>query len=611
MENKLEKRLLEEILIFDGGMGTEIYKRNFFINTCFEELNLSAPKVIADIHSEFSKAGAEVLTSNTFGANRNKLAKFGFANKVAEINKAGIKLARENANEGALIAGSVGPVGEIPYNSGIKESDIIEILSEQIIALKEGGADFIMFETIPSLRDLELTIKSIEKIKEIPYVLSLTVSRTGESSKGESLKKLLSAIKNTQYKPTAVGINCGLGPEALLSVIEKLLPLCSYPIIAQPNAGVPRNVDNRTIFMSNPEYFTTYASRYVNMGVRAVGGCCGTTPEHVKDMARSIKPMNKNSFAKTAAISISEEILQTPTPTAEKSKFGLKLSKKEWIRTVEIVPPRGYELKDIIEKATLCKNAGVDAINIPDGPRASSRMSPILASLMIQEKAGIETILHFCCRDRNLIGMQSDLLGCAAVGIKNLLFITGDPPKLGNYPYASAVFDADSIGMAKIQSNLNRGVDIGGTSIGCKTEALIGVGADPNAIDMKREIRRTIEKIEAGAEFIITQPVFTPAALLSFIEKIESYNIPIIAGIWPLASYRNAEFMKNEVPGVIVPDSVMKRMASHESKEKQREEGIKIARESVEAVHSYVRGIQVSAPFGNVEISLKVLEKDF
>lgn len=611
MGNKLEKKLNEEILIFDGGMGTEIYKRHYFINTCFEELNLSAPKIIGEIHCEYSKAGAEILTTNTFGANRNKLSKFGFANKVEEINKAGVKLARENSNENTLIAGSVGPVGEIPYNSGIEESDIIEILSEQIIALKEGGADFIMFETISSLRDLELALKAINKVNDIPYVLSLTVSRTGESSNGESLKKLLAVIKNTQYKPTAIGVNCGLGPEALLSVIEKLLPLCSYPIIAQPNAGVPRSVDNRTIYLSNPEYFTTYASRYVNMGVRGVGGCCGTTPDHIKDLARSIKPMNKNAFAKIATISISEETLQTPTLTGEKSKLGLKLTKKEWIKTIEIVPPRGYDLKDTIAKAILCKNAGIDAINIPDGPRASSRMSPILTSFMIQEKAGIETILHFCCRDRNLIGMQSDLLGCAAVGIKNLLFITGDPPKLGNYPHASAVFDADSIGMVKIQSKLNRGVDIGGTSICNKTEALIGVGADPNAIDMKREIIRIIKKIEAGAEFIITQPVFTPDALLTFIEKIKSYNIPVIAGIWPLASYRNAEFMKNEVPGVVVPDLIMKRMASHKTKEEQCEEGIKIARESIEVIHSYVRGVQVSAPFGNVEVSLRVLGKDF
>lgn len=607
MENILEKKLQESVLIFDGGMGTEIYKRHFFINTCFEELCLSSPKIISDIHQEYSKAGAEVLTTNTFGANRNKLSKFGFGNKVQEINKAGVKLARESAGENTLVAGSAGPIGEIPYNSGIKESDIIDMLVEQVSALKDGGADFIIFETLPSLKDLERSIKAMDKVRDIPYALSLTVSREGESSKGESLKMLLAPLRKIENKPSAIGVNCGLGPEALLSVVEKILKVCTYPIIAQPNAGTPRSVDNRTIYMTSPEYFTTYAMKYVNLGVRGVGGCCGTTPEHIKDLARSVKPTSKNAFSKTISLTIAEDLLQTPVPTESKSKLGAKLVRKEWIKTIELVPPKGYALKDIIEKATLCKNSGIDAINIPDGPRASSRMSPIITSLMIQREAGIETILHFCCRDRNLIGMQSDLLGCAASGIKNLLFVTGDPPKLGNYPHASAVFDADSIGMTKIQSNLNRGVDIGGNSIGNKTEALIGVGADPNAIDIERELRRTIEKIEAGAEFIITQPVFDTTALISFYKKIEKYKIPVIAGIWPLASYRNAEFMKNEVPGVIVPDYVMKRMAKYESREDQRAEGIKIARESIDTIREFVAGVQVSAPLGNVDTSLKVL----
>ncbi len=607
MENILEKKLQESVLIFDGGMGTEIYKRHFFINTCFDELCLSSPKIISEIHNEYFKAGAEVLTTNTFGANWNKLSKFGFGNKVRDINKAGVKLAKENSGENTLIAGSAGPIGEIPYNSGIKESDITDMLTEQVKALKEGGADFIMFETLPSLRDLEHAAIVMDKIRDIPYVLSLTVSRTGETSKGESLKMLLASLSKLQNKPSAIGVNCGLGPEALLSVVEKIVKVCSYPIIAQPNAGTPRSVDNRSIYMTSPEYFTTYAIKYVSLGVRGVGGCCGTTPEHIRDLARSVKPTSKNAFSKTISLTISDDLLQTPILTESKSNLGAKLAKKEWIKTVELVPPKGYALKDVLEKATLCKKSGIDAINIPDGPRASSRMSPIITSLMIQREAGIETILHFCCRDRNLIGMQSDLLGCAAVGIKNLLFVTGDPPKLGNYPYASAVFDADSIGMAKIQSNLNRGVDIGGNSIGNKTEALIGVGADPNAIDMERELKRTIEKIEAGAEFIITQPVFDTSSLISFYKKIEKYNIPVIAGIWPLASYRNAEFMKNEVPGVVVPDSVMKRMAKFELKEDQRAEGISIARESIDTIKSFIAGVQVSAPLGNVDTSLKVL----
>ncbi|MCP4177950.1 MAG: bifunctional homocysteine S-methyltransferase/methylenetetrahydrofolate reductase [bacterium] len=606
MKNILEQRLADEVLIFDGGLGTEIYKRNFFINTCFEELCISAPNIIAEIHESYSNAGADVLTTNTFGANKNKLSKFGFGTKVHEINRAGVKLARENSSENTIIAGSVGPIGDIPYNSGITEEHIIEMLTEQVIALKDAGADFITFETLPSVKDVEYSLGVMKRVKDIPYVISLTVSRDGQTSSGDSLRKLLTPISKIETKPTAIGLNCGIGPEGLLSALEKLMKICHYPLIVQPNAGVPRNIDNRTIYMSSPEYFTTYSLRFVNLGVRGVGGCCGTSPEHIKDLARSIKPITKNAFSQSVNLEISEDILQDPTPLIEKSKLGKKLAKGEWIKTIEIVPPHGYNLDSIITKAIKCKKAHVDAINIPDGPRASSRMSPIITSLMIQEKAGIETILHFCCRDRNLIGMQSDLLGCASADIRNLLFITGDPPKLGRYPNASAVFDADSIGMAQIQSNLNKGVDLGGNSIGNKTEALIGVGADPNAIDIEREITRTAQKIEAGAEFIITQPVFDVKSLLEFVEKIEKYNIPVIAGIWPLVSYRNAEFMKNEVPGVVVPDSVMKRMASKTTKEEQRDEGILLAKEAVAQIRNFIQGIQVSAPFGNVDTSLKV-----
>ncbi|HJO94385.1 MAG TPA: bifunctional homocysteine S-methyltransferase/methylenetetrahydrofolate reductase [Victivallales bacterium] len=606
MENILKKRLTDEVLIFDGGLGTEIYKRNFFINTCFEELCISSPKIIAEIHEAYSNAGADVLTTNTFGANKNKLSKFGFSSKVNQINSAGVKLARANSNDNTIIAGSVGPIGDIPYNSGITDENIIEILSEQVLALKNAGADFITFETLPSMKDVEYSLEVVRRVKDIPYTVSITVSREGMTSSGDSLRKILTPISKIDIKPTAIGLNCGTGPEGLLSALEKLMKICHYPIIAQPNAGTPRSIDNRTIYMTSPEYFTTYSLRFVNLGVRGVGGCCGTSPEHIKDLSRSIKPITKNAFSQSVKLEISEQILQEPTQLKDKSKLGRKLAKGEWIKTVEIVPPHGYNLDGIIIKAIKCKKAEVDAINIPDGPRASSRMSPIITSLMIQQKADIETILHFCCRDRNLIGMQSDLLGCASAKIRNLLFVTGDPPKLGRYPNASAVFDADSIGMAKIQSNLNKGIDLGGNTIGNKTESIIGVGADPNAIDIKREISRTIQKIEAGAEFIITQPVFDVKPLFEFIEKIATYKIPIIAGIWPLASYRNAEFMKNEVPGVVVPDSIMKRMASRSTKEEQRDEGILLARESVEKIKNIIQGIQVSAPFGNVDTAIKV-----
>ena len=607
MKNILQKRLYEDVLIFDGGIGTEIYKNNFFINTCFEDLSLTAPKVISGIHKEYYEAGADVITLNTFGANRNKLSKFGLGDKVKEINTASVNLARECVGEDVLLAGSVGPIGKIPYGSGIKDDDIVEMLVEQISTLKNAGADFIIFETLPNFKDAEFAVKAINQVKGIPYVISFTVNREGESARGGTLPKLLSSFHNVDFKPTAVGLNCGVGPEGLLTALEKLIPVCGYPIIAQPNVGVPKHVDNRTFYMTSPEYFTTYAVRYVNLGVRGIGGCCGTSPEHIKDMARSIRPLTKNAFSKHGEVEVSEDIAQEPVLTENKSKLGAKLAKGEWIKTIEIVPPKGYELESTIKKAIQCRDAGIDAINIPDGPRASSRMSPIITSHFIQEKAQIETVLHFCCRDRNLIGMQSDLLGCATADIKNMLFVTGDPPKLGEYPYASAVFDADSIGMVKIQANLNKGIDLGGNALSKKTEALIGVGADPNAIDFEREINRTKEKIDAGAEFIITQPVFDTKSLFVFLDRIDDYKVPVIAGIWPLASYRNAEFMQNEVPGVVVPDQIMERMAKAETKEEQREEGIKIAKESIAAIKDRVQGVQVSAPFGNVNTAIRVI----
>jgi homocysteine S-methyltransferase len=425
---------------------------------------------------------------------------------------------------------------------------------------------------------------------------------------GESLAPLLRTLDTHSRKPTALGLNCGSGVEGMLGALEKMLPLTDYPVIAQPNAGMPKSVDNRMIYMCSPEYLTTYALRYVNLGVRGIGGCCGIGPGHIRDIARSIRPLAKTHVTHKLAELNAEDQLLEPVPMEKKSKIAAKIARGEWVTTVEITPPRGYDLSSTIEKAIQCREAGIDAINLPDGPRASSRISPIITAIELQEQAGIEVILHFCCRDKNIIGMQADLLGCACKKINNILFITGDPPKLGDYPFASAVFDVDSIGILKIQSRLNRGIDIGGKTIGGTPTAIFaGAGADPNAIDMNREIRRLREKVEAGAEYIITQPVFSVEPLLKFVDSIKELNIPVIAGIWPLASYRNAEFMKNEVPGVVVPDEVMERMAKAESREAQRLEGIEIARECVAAIRSSVQGIQVSAPFGNVNSAIAVI----
>lgn len=607
MTDKLKAMLDKQIVIFDGATGTELYKRDFFINSSYEGLVLSNPDVIAEIHQNYIDAGADVITTNTYGANRNKLQRFGLGDKVAEINRKGVELARGVCGEDHLVGGSVGPVGESSYGKALTDPEIRDILAEQVGALADAGVDFILFESLSNEKGLEYALDVMAGFPDLPYVPSFSGEYDPEVCR-DYIARLITVIQGASHRPTAVGLNCGSGADGTLSLLEVLMPLCPYPVIVQPNAGVPKSVDNRMMYMCSPEYLTTYVVRYVNLGARGVGGCCGIGPEHIRDVVRSVRPLSKTLVAPQFRVIEAEIPLLDPIPVGERSKLSAKLARGEWVTSVEVTPPRGFDLESTIQKAIQCREAGVDAMNIPDGPRASSRISPIVTAIEIQEKAGLEAILHCCCRDKNLIGMQADLLGCACKGINNILFITGDPPKLGDYPFASAVFDVDSIGILKVQSQLNRGVDIGGKTIGKQTSFFGGAGADPNALDMERELRRLREKVESGAEFIITQPVFDVAPLLKMIEAIADLNVPVIAGIWPLASYRNAEFMKNEVPGVVVPDAVMSRMAGAESKEAQRQEGIAIARESIAAIRHAVQGVQVSAPFGNVGTALEVLK---
>lgn len=608
MSDLLRAKLNDHIVIFDGAMGTELYNRNFFLNSCYENLNLTNPDAVLSIHAAYFDAGAEIMTTNTYGANRLKLSRHGLAEQIGEINRAGVHLARRAGDETTLVAGSVGPLGR-EQMSGHQQDELIDIFGEQIEFLQSAGADFILGESMPSLSDARLFLKAVEKYANIPYMISFAVDRDLSLAFGEELAPFMSEILGAGKQPTAIGLNCGIGPEPMLAALEKLVKVSPYPIIAQPNAGVPKSIDNRTIYMCSPEYLTTYAIRFVSLGVRGVGGCCGTTPEHIFDLARSVRPMRHTPRVKEIT-SVAEKARELPeVPVALRSKLAAKISNGEFIKTVEITPPRGFSLDDTIAKAATCKAAGVDAINLPDGPRASSRISSLITACEIQSKAGIETILHCCCRDKNLIAMQADLLGCARMGVNNILFITGDPPKLGDYPFASGVFDVDSVGILKVASAMNRGLDIGGRSIGSEpTGFFSGAGVDPNAIDITRELNRMHEKAEAGANFFITQPIFSIDPLAVVLTEAEKLGIPVIAGVWPLASFRNAEFMQNEVPGVVIPDSVMRRMGSAESKSAQLATGIEIARETIAAIRDRVAGVQVSAPFGKVETALAVLE---
>lgn len=608
MNEKLLKKISSGILIFDGAMGTELYKRHFFVNTSFDQLCLTAPHIIKEIHQSYVDAGAEVLTTNTFGANRARLVKYGLNDQLKKINIAAATLAREVIGPDGLVAGDVAPVSELVMDHEKPMPEAVSILSEQVEALIQGGVDFILFETFATLFGIDSALEVMQKLPPFPYLLSMTLDRNAETVKGEPFALILEHIHKHANQPVALGINCGEGPEGMLSALEKMLPMTHFPIIVQPNAGMPKKVDGRLIYMASPEYFATYGIRYANLGAAGVGGCCGTTPEHILELARAVKPLTRSYVQGHLTATVTENIKEfEPIPMQEKSKLGAKLAKGEWVTSIEMTPPRGFDLTSTIQKAIQCKDAGIDALNLPDGPRASSRLSPIVTAIEIQEKAGIEPVLHVCCRDKNLIGMQTDLLGCAAKKINNILFITGDPPKLGDYPFASAVFDVDSIGMVKIQNRLNRGIDIGGKSIEAPMSTLIGVGTDPNALDLPREIRRLKEKIESGAEFIITQPVFDPDALMKFLDMAQP-TIPVIAGIWPLASLRNAEFMKNEVPGVVVPDFVIEQMAQAQTKDEQRMTGIAIARDAIARIRHCVQGVQVSAPFGNVDTAIMVIK---
>ena len=607
MANKLHERLSGRTVIFDGAVGTELYKKNFFLNTSYESHCLNSPKIVREIHESYRDAGAEVLTTNSYGANFLQLNKFLLGDKVAEINRAAVTLAREVAANDLMVAASVGPVDDSPVAG--TSHDPLAVLEEQVAALISAGPDFILFETLRGAEDLQRVLTVMRAHPDVPYVTSFSVDRDCLSRTGDTPARLLTLIDAEAHQPEAFGLNCGIGPESMLNAVEILMKQCRLPVIARPNAGMPKSVDNRIFYMCSPEYFTTYAMRFVALGVRGVGGCCGTGPDHIRDMARSVSPLSRSQeTSKILFVKEAEAPEQPVMPLGERSALAAKLAAGKWIQTVEVVPPQGYDLASTVDKAKLCRESGFDAVNLPDGPRASARIASLVAACRIQAEAGIETVLHVCCRDRNLIGIQAELLGCAAMDVRNLLFITGDPPKLGDYPFASGVFDMDSIGLIKLQCRLNRGIDLAGKSIGKPACGVIGAGADPNSIDMEREIRRTQEKIDAGAEFIVTQPVFDIEPLLRFMDAVPGLSkIPVIAGIWPLASYRNAEFMRNEVPGVIVPDRVMERMARGSTKEEQRAEGIRIAREAVAAIRNRVAGVQVSAPFGNVKTAAAVV----
>ncbi len=595
------------VVVFDGGMGTEIYKRGIYINRCFDELNLSSPNLILEIHKDYINSGSDVIQTNTFGSNVYKLKPYGFSDKVKAINCQGAKLAKQAAGTAALVAGSMGPLGvKLEPWGNVSLEDAKTSFKEQATGLVEGGVDLFIIETFSDIGEIHQAIQAVREICNLPIIAQMTIDEHGNSLFGTPPEVFTARLE--EWGADAIGINCSQGPQVMLEVLERMSKITHKPISVQPNAGVPVSVEGRNIYLCSPEYMATYAKHFILSGAKIVGGCCGTAPEHIKAIKKAVIALRPKKTIEKIEKKEKEEKKMTPVPVKEKSAFARKISEGEFVTSVELLPPRGYDAQNVLNAAKYLKEQGVDVINIPDGPRASARMSPLCLAVLIEQKTAIETVLHYCCRDRNLLGMQADILGAYSLGLRNILIITGDPPKMGSYPDATAVFDVDSIGLTRLVSCLNHGYDLGKTSIEKPTGFFAGVGVDPNALDPDYELRRFEAKVEAGAEFAITQPVFDVRVLEKFMKKIEHCKIPVIAGIWPFASYRNALFMQNEVPGVTVPDEIIKRMKEADEAGRAMEEGLAIAREILKNLMPVIDGVQVSAPFGKYKLAMDVIK---
>jgi methionine synthase / methylenetetrahydrofolate reductase (NADH) len=603
-------RLAQAPIVCDGAMGTSLYARGVMVNRCFDELNLSNPKLVQTVHREYLTVGADLLETNTYGANRFKLQPHGFGDAVHEINRSGATIAREAAAAGGrnvLVAGAIGPLGKpIAPIGTVSEEQAFDAFAEQTRGLLAGGADVVLLETFSDLRELRQAVRAARSVSDdVPVVAQMTFGDDGSTPLGAKPEHVARTLAGLDVD--VVGANCSVGPELMLQVIERMAKTTELPLSVQPNAGLPEVVEGRVLYLCSPEYMAHYAKRFLASGVAIIGGCCGTTPAHIAAIVGVVRALSPGRPAVEISTPAEVEVDQPPVPREEKSRLARSLGRK-FVVSVEMDPPKGPDPGSFLDKAQWLKEREVDYLNVADGPRASPRMSALSFAVLLEQRVKVETILHYQCRDRNLIGIQSDLLGAHALGLRNILAVTGDPPKLGDYPYATAVFDVDSVGLVKILSHLNRGLDLAGNPLGPPIPFHIGVGANPGATDFDAEMRKFERKVAAGAEFCLTQPVYDTKILERFLAAIEGTRIPVLVGVLPLVSYRNAEFLHNEVPGMTVPASVRETLKNAATKEQAVQAGIDIARDSLRAARDLVEGAYLMPPFNRFELALRVIE---
>jgi homocysteine S-methyltransferase len=601
-------RIDKRPVVCDGAMGTMLYSKGIPLNRSYDELNAAMPQLVKEVHLAYVKAGAELIETNTFGANKFRLEKFGFAEKIRELNLAGARLAREVAGDDLYVAGAVGPLGIRLEPLGLTTLEEARgAFREQISALIEGGVDLIIIETMMDLNEAHQALLAAREVGQFPVVVQITVQADGSTPTGTPAEDFARALD--EWGADLIGVNCSVGPAGVQETLERIASVTAKRLSAQPNAGLPRTVEGRSLYLCSPEYMASYAEKFIQAGARLVGGCCGTTPEHIKAIKTTVRSLSlQRARAHVEVVGRSAHTL-TPIPVATRSRLAGKLARQEFPVLVEVVPPKGCDATKEVEGSQYLLEQGIDAVNIPDGAGATARMSALTLGALLQQRAGIDVLLHYSTRDRNVLTIQSDLLGAHALGVRNVLALTRDTPQFSTV-LEGDTSEVDAIGLVNLLNNLNRGLDVGANPLGVQTAYLVGASINPYALNLEEELRRLQAKVEAGADFAVTQPVFQVEQLVSFLQRARSFapNLPVIAGIWPLTSFRNAEFMNNEVPGISVPPPVMERMRAADSGERARQEGLKIAQETLVEIRPLVQGVQIAAPFGRYALAVEVAQ---